>query len=279
MILSFHPCFTGDKNIICAGRDPDQADIDALKRADIVVLPQGCSANLYHLARENCTHVFPDYDARFSYPGKIGQIRMFRELNAPHPDTEIYPSLEDFYNYYGGLSKMPDMGIPFVFKFNWGGDGDNVFLVESPAVFQAVLQRALSYERTGQRGFLIQEYIRARNRSLRVAVIGQSAIAYWRIQKQNDHFRANLSKGAVTDFESDPELRAMAVDSAKSFCKKTGINLAGFDFLFHDSGPEIRIRTPLFLEINYFFGRRGLGGSEKFYDLLNSEIRKWIESL
>ncbi|MBU4419623.1 MAG: hypothetical protein KKH84_01295, partial [Proteobacteria bacterium] len=58
--------------------------------------------------------------------------------------------------------------------------------------------------------------------------------------------------------------------------KKTGINLAGFDFLF---SSEVNIKEPLFLEINYFFGRKGLGGSEKYYKILESEIQKWIESL
>ena len=37
--------------------------------------------------------------------------------------------------------------------------------------------------------------------------------------------------------------------------------------------------APLFLEINYYFGRRGLGGSERYYALLVSEIIKWIKSL
>jgi len=32
----------------------------------------------------------------------------------------------------------------------------------------------------------------------------------------------------------------------------------------------------LFLEINYFFGRKGLGGSEAYYKLLQQEIDRWI---
>jgi len=67
------------------------------------------------------------------------------------------------------------------------------------------------------------------------------------------------------------------LDRVKDFCRKTGINLAGFDFLF--SSENYYNDEPLFLEINYFFGRKGLGGSEKFYKILNSEIAKWIKSL
>jgi hypothetical protein len=53
-------------------------------------------------------------------------------------------------------------------------------------------------------------------------------------------------------------------------------DLAGFDILF---SSETRVNAPLFLEINYYFGRRGLGGSKTFYDLLTQEIMKWIGSL
>jgi ribosomal protein S6--L-glutamate ligase len=31
------------------------------------------------------------------------------------------------------------------------------------------------------------------------------------------------------------------------------------------------------LEINYFFGRRGLGGSDAYYKVLKREIQNWIE--
>ena len=63
---------------------------------------------------------------------------------------------------------------------------------------------------------------------------------------------------------------------AKDFCKKTGINLAGFDFILRPDAPD---NTLLFLEINYFFGRKGLGGSLHFYDLLTEEIETWLLSL
>jgi len=50
--------------------------------------------------------------------------------------------------------------------------------------------------------------------------------------------------------------------------------MAGFDLLF---SSERKNRTPLFLEINYYFGRRGLGGSERFYEILIAEIEKKID--
>ena len=43
--------------------------------------------------------------------------------------------------------------------------------------------------------------------------------------------------------------------------------------------PAILCKKPLFLEINYFFGRSGLGGSEKYYEILTEQIQKWIDKL
>ena len=65
MIVSFHPLFEADKNILCAGREPDADDLKAIKAAKAVILPQGCRQSLYEMARDNCQHVFPDYAARF----------------------------------------------------------------------------------------------------------------------------------------------------------------------------------------------------------------------
>jgi ribosomal protein S6--L-glutamate ligase len=63
------------------------------------------------------------------------------------------------------------------------------------------------------------------------------------------------------------------VDAALRFCRRQHIDLAGLDFLFnaHQGHPE-----PLFLEVNWVFGRRGLGGSEGFYRLLIPEIHRWL---
>jgi ribosomal protein S6--L-glutamate ligase len=109
-----------------------------------------------------------------------------------------------------------------------------------------------------------------------VTIIGQTIISYWRIQPDIESFTSNIAKGALIDFDTDPELQKKAVKSVKDFCLRTGIDLAGFDILFSSGGG---VSTPLFLEINYFFGRRGLGGSENFYGILNREIVQWIDRI
>ena len=276
MILSFHPCFEADKNRLCAGREPGTDDLSAILAADAVILPQGCYESLYTMAHSNCKHVFPNFDAKFKYKGKIGQIQLFQKTNAAHPKTETYLNMDAFSMHYGASPKTPIFGFPFVFKFDWGGDGDHVYLIKSVEDFSKVLQIAWKYENSGQKGFIIQEYIPANNRSLRVVVIGRTIVSYWRSQGDTDHFLSNVAKGGMIDHDSEPDLQKEAVKSVKSFCSQTRINLAGFDILF---SSQAKVKTPLFLEINYFFGRQGLGGSEKFYDILTKEIMKWIESI
>jgi len=276
MILSYHPCFEADKNRLCAGRKPGTDDLAAMIAAEAIILPQGCRESLYTMARRNCKHVFPNFDAKFKYKGKIGQIQLFQKTKTAHPKTETHLNMDAFSIHYGGSPKKPIFDFPFVFKFNWGGDGDHVYLVQSIENFSKLLQIARKYENSGQKGFIIQEYIPANKRSLRVVVIGQTIVSYWRVQRDTDHFLSNVAKGAMIDYDTEPDLQKTAIKSVKSFCSQTRINLAGFDILF---SSQAKVKIPLFLEINYFFGRKGLGGSEKFYDILTKEIMKWIESL
>ena len=126
MVLSFHPLIKGDMNRLCAGREPDPADMAAIRRASAVILPQGCPLGLYRAARDNCPHVFPNYDARFEFPGKTGQIQLFRSTGAHHPRTELFENTAAFYRLHGRRSGRR---YPVVFKFDWGGEGETVFLV------------------------------------------------------------------------------------------------------------------------------------------------------
>jgi len=279
MILSFHPCFVADKNIICAGRKPDINDLAAIESANAVILPQGCSELLYTMAKSNCLNVFPNFDARFQYPGKIGQIHLFQKTNTIHPKTETFPAVNVFKEKYFQSSGNFQFNFPFVFKFNWGGEGDMVYKVSSLEDLNLLLLKAEQFEKTGQSRFLIQEYISSKGKSLRINVIGQRQISFWRFQDNGNGFQSNLSKGAKIDYDSHPKLMEIAKKSVYEFCQKTGINLAGFDILFSFDSSGKPGTEPLFLEINYFFGRRGLGGSEKFYKLLVQEIRIWLDEL
>lgn len=272
MILSFHPCYIADRNRICAGRLPENDDLLAIQASKAVILPQGCSQALYDMARHNCRYVFPSLYAKFEYPGKSGQIRLFRKFKISHPKTLLFDSVVDFKQTIKNNNGKFLLPFPFVLKFNWGGEGEGVFFIHSDQTMQQVLKKAAAFETSGQKGFLIQAFIPCTNRSLRVVVVNERLISYWRVQKTENKFFSHISKGAVLDHNSDLALQKIGQRAVMDLCQKSGINLAGFDLLF----PENKKR-PLFLEINYFFGRSGLGGSEKYYELLIEQIQKWIE--
>jgi len=276
MIVSYHPLFEADRNLLCAGRDPDAGDLAAIQSAQAIILNQGCYQSLYEMARANCPNVFPNYDAKFKYPGKMGQIKLFREINAKHPSTELYSNIASFQKRYRQKPESYSTDYPKVFKLDWGGEGKTVYLVSSVEQLRERIKQAAEFEKSGQYGFLLQEYIDSENRTLRVVVIGEHIESYWRIQPNSNAFHTNLGQGAVIDSKAEPGLQQKAVAVVKKLCQKAGINLAGFDLIFPASMDDPK---PMLLEINYFFGRTGLGGSAAYYKILQNEIRAWLAGI
>ena len=276
MILSFHPIFEADRNLICAGRDPDADDLAAIRRATAIILPQGCRESLYNAATQYGARVFPNYEARFAFPGKVGQSRLFEATGVPHPPTMRYAGTDDFFR------RHPDgrgpFAIPAVVKLDWGGEGESVFPVGHDQDLPSVLRRLQECEATGQRGFIIQKWIPAGGRSLRVVVVGHQMVSYWRSMPDRRMCLASLSQGGTIDRASDRHLITAAESAAADFCRRTAINLAGFDFVFSTDASLAGARTPLFLEINYFFGRQGLGGSDAYYRQLVRAIEFWLQN-
>ncbi|MFZ7124905.1 MAG: ATP-grasp domain-containing protein [Desulfobacterales bacterium] len=279
MIISFHPLFPGDICRLAAGRDPGPEDEAWIRQAKAVILPQGCRERWYRLARRLCSHVFPNYDARFAYPGKIGQIRLFRSLGIPHPPSRLYPQLSILEAEGETGLERPPMPTPFVFKFDWGDEGRTVHRIGSLRDWDTVVSLARRYESTGQKGFLIQQLVPCGARSLRVVVIGTRRIAYWRVLDDPDAFAASVSSGAWIDFDVDTHRLDRALAAVDALCRPTGIDLAGLDMLFCAESDAAGAETPLFIEINYFFGRKGLGGSEGYYRLLTREIERWLDAI
>jgi ribosomal protein S6--L-glutamate ligase len=270
MILSFHPIIEAHRNIICAGRPPDDGDLQAIRQAEAVILPQGCSEVLYRMAKHHCPRVFPNVDVRFDFPGKSGQIQLFRRLGITHPETRTYSSLDAF-----GRDASP-VDFPVVVKLDWGGQGETVFRVNRSRELEEVLERVAAYESSGQKGFLIQQYIPCGQRALRVVVIGSRVRSYWRLQPASDRFGTSVAGGAIVDPHADPGLQSAAQDVVRNFCGLTGLQLAGFDFIFSERDRRAGAIEPLMLEINYFFGRTGLGGSEGYYRLFEAEVDSWL---
>ncbi len=274
MILSYHPVIEGDVNRLCAGREPDEEDRRWFRRARAAILPQGCPESLYRLAVSCCRFVFPDYRTRFRFPGKIGDIRLFRLLGLPHPRSSLFGSVS-----VCPKSWLQELSYPVVMKSSHGGEGNLVFPVGSFEEALSALEVFSGLEKSGFFGFLVQEFIPTDSRDLRVVVLGEDLISYWRVQKNPENFYHNTAMGAEIDPHRDPELQAMGRDWVRILCKKTGINLAGIDLLFPLSREGSPGKTPLFLEINYYFGRKGLGGSERYYELLRKAVDHWLKSL
>ncbi len=274
MILSFHPFFSGDRYINCAGRRLTDADIEAMQAAWAIILPQACPRPLYEAARQHCPRVFPDFSTKFDYPGKVGQIALFRRTGTPHPETWIYRSTEDFYREHGRQWDRALFRFPLIFKDNWSDEGYGVVLLNSQEDLVSALKQAAAEEKSGWTGFLLQRCIDTRRMVLRVVVIYKRFFSYWRIGRENNDIRVNLAQQADIDTAVYPRLQEKGRNAVRRFCRLTGLNLAGLDLVF----PGLDAASgPLFLEINYYFGRRGLGGSDRFYQLLIPGIAQWIE--
>ena len=274
MILSYHPCFTADENRSCAGRSPNAADLAAIQKAAAVILPQGCTAALYAMARQNCHLVFPNYAVRFTHAGKTGQISLFQETRTPHPPSACFADTKRYALKAQKGHLSPALTFPMVFKFDWGGEGETVRLIQNRADLKHQLQQARQYESSGQQGFLLQTFIPAGGRVLRVVRIGTQCQSYWRVAPGPDQFHVNVAKGATIDHDTAPDLQARAKALVNRFCARTGVNLAGFDVIFSENDPE---PNPLMLEINYFFGREGLGGSAAYLGVLTAQMRHWLK--
>ena len=272
MILSFHPCFSGDRFINCGGRQLTDNDISAVKQAWAVILPQACRRDLYEAAVTHCGRVFPNFDKKFTYPGKSGQIRLFRETGTPHPETRLFADTADFYSRVGNL-QAPGFDFPVVLKLNEADEGHGVFLAETPADLPPFLDRAAGAEKRGEPGFLVQNFIQCGGRVLRVCVIYKTIRVYWRVGRGHDDFRVNIARGAAIDHTTRPDLMTQGIRAVRRFCDNTGINLAGFDLVFSSTGGN---ELPFFLELNYYFGRRGLGGTRAYYQLLTQAVEQWL---
>lgn len=270
-VLSLHTVVHGERFVWDRGVW-DQGLVRELKTAKAVILPQTVQRELYALCRHLCPKVFPNYDLRFQWEGKIGDTLLFWAYGVPHPHTQVFPRVEALLGEHLVMGNDPVLPhYPFVLKGAQGGEGTHVWLVETGADLQRVLSILERLEWRGTFGFVIQEFLPDLDRDLRVVVIGDQVESYWR--RRAGAFLHNVAQGGEIDADSNPELQAAGKQAVCRLCKRTGINLAAFDLVFPTASPE-----PVFLEINYTFGRTGLGGSEGFYIRLRQAIDDWLHS-
>jgi ribosomal protein S6--L-glutamate ligase len=277
MIASLHPCITKDINILCAGRSLTNQEKKRLTKAQAVVVPQGVTAEVYKECRRLVPRVFPNYDLRFPLEGKVGDALLFEYFQVPHPRTLIFNSRKDLFDNYPDLEMLPSLlsGYPLVLKANQGGEGTFVFLIDSEQELVEKLD-LLPKGSVDPEGFVLQERIDHGGKDLRVVALFDTFYAYWRVQPNPNVFLTNQSQGGLIDHGGDALLKERAVEAVRDFCERSEINLAGFDIIFDQkANPAV----PLFLEINYYFGRRGLGGSMRFYEMFEQAVDRWLASL
>jgi len=273
MILSFHPCIVADFQIILGDRALNSEDLALIRKADAIILPQSCSVEIYEVCQDSPARVFPNYDIRFRYPGKIGQSRLFKELRLPYPDTLQWPSVERFREKSHKVDDLPQ-GMPFLIKADRGHEGEGVYLITDQRALELSLKRLNSLEKAGLSGFISQELIPSDGNVLRAVILGNRTITYWKRTESHGQIIATISRGAKIEDNWRVDLQEKGTIQAQKFYRATGINLAAIDFVFPFDHPDPH---PLFLEINYYFGRRGLGGSLNYYRLLFEAVREWLK--
>lgn len=271
MILSFHPCFTADHQIILGSRSLNEDDRRLIRSAHAVILPQGRVDGVFHECRDAGTPMFPNYEIRQTYPGKVGQSRLFQNFNLPHPRTFRWKKVD-------ALNKVPKPPheFPFVVKDNRSHEAQGVFWVKNSDSLKAALGFLALKESIQNKGLVTQDFVASGGNVLRAVIMGNQILTYWKRPAEPGQVITTISKGALIDHKWKPELQEKGKNQARLLAKCTGINLAAVDFVFplSEAAPK-----PLFLEINYYFGRRGLGGMDAYYRLLFMAIQEWLKGM
>lgn len=268
MILSFHPCFTADRQVIFYSRRKiNEDDISLIQNAELIILPQGCSEELYNICGESGADIFPDYRTRFSYPGKTGQSNLFKEYGIDQPVTYAWDSVKEFLDKF---DESYHNEYPMILKADRAHEGEGIFLIKKNADLNSALDEL---EKKGDK-FVSQEFITSHGSVLRVVIMGDNYISYWKRPGESGDEITSMKNGAVVDREWKPELQEKGREAAKNLSDKTGINLAAVDFIFNIDEKDPKAYM---LEINYYFGRRGLGGTINYYKMLYRALVNWMD--
>ena len=241
--------------------DPEVARM--IRSARGVVMPRGATEKRYRKIAALAPNRFPNLDARYRYSGKTKQTMLFRSFHVRHPKTIVYPSPQSIVE---AEAKALPLDYPFVLKGDVGGGGSAVFPVTSRSDLLNGLNRL-----PPEAPLLIQQWVEHGGKDLRVVVVGGKMVSYFRVGGGN--FYNNACRGGSIRPEISPELQYSGQAAVAKFCRLTGINLAGFDLMFPDDGP------PIFIEINYNFGRKGLGGTPGFRRLFQEAVGLWQQGM
>jgi ribosomal protein S6--L-glutamate ligase len=272
MILSFHPCFGADAQVILGSRPLSAEDCSLIQKAAAIILPQSCSLQLYRACKKSSSLLFPNYEKRFEYPGKMGQSLLFETYRFPSPKTRRWASVEAFEASYLKSKRYPHR-MPFFLKADQSHEGEGVFLIGDDNAMEAALQALTRLEKSGVPGFISQQGITTEGNVLRAVIMGKKVFTYWKRPPDSGLMITTIGKGSKIDRTWRQDLQEKGRGLAQRLSIEADIDLAACDLVFQMNDPDPK---PLFLEINYYFGRRGLGGSERYYGLLHQAIQEWL---
>lgn len=261
--LSMNHLVPLEKNLpnLAAVDDPEVARMISSARG--VVMPRGATEKRYRKIAALAPNRFPNFDARYRYRGKTRQTILFRCLDVRHPKTIVYQSPQCAAD--AEVTALP-LDYPFVLKGDMGGGGSAVFPITSRNDLLNGLARL-----PPEAPLLLQQWVEHGGMDLRVVVIGAKMVSYFRVGGGN--FYNNSCRGGCIRPEILPELQYSGQAAVARFCHLTGINLAGFDLMFPDEG------LPMFIEINFNFGRKGLGGTTGFRRLFQEAVGLWQKGM
>ncbi len=258
--VSFRPEIPLDVNLPAFTLAEDPAVRALLSGAAGVLLPNYVAPWRYGSLVACCRRWFPRLGAQFDYCGKTRQAVLFSQLRVRHPETRIFQSPEHL-RAFVGEQELP-WAFPFVLKGDTGGGGSSVFPVRELGDLLRGLTRLPS-----DKPLLIQRWVDHGGMDLRVVVYGARAISYFRIG--DGQFYNNVCRGGRIDYEIHPDLQAKGVSAVQELCRRAAIDVAGFDLMFPDSGD------PVFIEINFHFGRKGLGGTKGHRKHIEEAVQEW----
>lgn len=265
MILSFHPVIRANKNLSVAGQKALPKEyLQAIKASDAVILPQIAPKFLYEAVMEFNKPCFPDQALRFKWKDKSSQIHSFLHWGITFPKTELFEDVGAL--LLGGVS----IDYPFVIKSASEHEGRGVVLVKGEEDLLAIRLDPPKCLLSGP--ILAQEFINGQGYVLRVVCLYKDQVAYWKWAESEIVSIAKRAK-VIRDFRKD--LIQKGIETTIALREKVRLDVAAIDMIYDMTNPEM----PYWLEVNFFFGRKGLGGSRKYYGLLLKATKCWLRDV
>ncbi len=197
---------------------------------------------------------------------KLRTLQLLARNGLPVPRTAFAPDP----NYLRAALHSVG-GAPVVIKLPRGTQGKGVMRAHGPEEAQSILDVMWSL----QRDALVQEYVEeARERDLRIIVVGGEIAAAVRRRASAGEFRANFHRGGYVRAVVPA---ARSAELAKSAAKLCGLEIAGVDLLETSRGP-------LVLEVNAAPGFEGVeraGGppvASMILDYVEHRYEEWKRS-